>query len=164
MGDKLMTPYRLTITGFTEVLEKFRHAEKLVEKETIAAVNGSTSILTNTIKRNAPHRYGQLAASFHAEPAKRVGNSIVGSTGSNLDHAAYQEFGTGIYGPKRRPITPKRAPYLVFKTRDGKWIRTKSVKGVRPLRYAKRSLDQARGDIQARFDQAGRNIERGLTR
>lgn len=44
-------------------------------------------------------------------------------------------FGTGIYGPRKTPIRPRRAPYLVFRTKDGRWHKKKTVKGMRPRNF-----------------------------
>lgn len=54
--------------------------------------------------------------------------------GSLVYHAHYALFvmrGTGIYGPRGTPITPKTAKLLVFRGRDGGTVFAKSVKGQR---------------------------------
>lgn len=53
----------------------------------------------------------------------------------------YQEFGTGIYGPRKRPIKPRKAKHLTFKTKGGGWVSTKSVRGVKAVKYMQRALD-----------------------
>lgn len=42
------------------------------------------------------------------------GSRVVGRVGSSVQYAAYHHQGTGIYGPKGRPIRPKNGPFLVF--------------------------------------------------
>lgn len=47
-------------------------------------------------------------------------------------HAFYTMWvlgGTGIYGPRNTPITPKNGEFLVFRGRDGGLVYARSVKG-----------------------------------
>lgn len=45
------------------------------------------------------------------------GAAVVGSVGSDLEYAKYVHEGTGIYGPRRQWIYPKRGNVLVFETK-----------------------------------------------
>lgn len=54
-----------------------------------------------------------------------------------------QERGTGLWGPSRMPIVPKRAPYLRFRTAAGQWVTTKSVKGVPPKWIGRKAVTDA---------------------
>ena len=45
--------------------------------------------------------------------------------------------GTGIYGPRGRRITPKRAKFLHFFWKDREWF-VKSVRGQKPRRFVER--------------------------
>lgn len=48
----------------------------------------------------------------------------------------FQHEGTGIYGPKRRPIRPKRAPFLAWRDqKTGDWVFAKEVRGSPPRKY-----------------------------
>jgi hypothetical protein len=63
---------------------------------------------------------------------------------SKVPHALYHEKGTGIYGPKGRPITPKRAKFLRWvDVNTGKVMYRRSVKGVPPKWIGKRSTFNA---------------------
>ena len=57
--------------------------------------------------------------------------------------------GTGIYGPRRRPITPKKAKYLVFTPKGSSTVVfARSVRGMRPRPYmadAARTVGARRG-------------------
>lgn len=69
--------------------------------------------VTNTAKTRAPVDEGQLRASL--DYAVEVqGSQVRGRVGSGLPQAAYINWGTGIYGPKGAPITPKHGKFLVF--------------------------------------------------
>jgi hypothetical protein len=70
-------------------------------------------------------------------PAARVG--------SPLRKAALIHRGTGIYGPRRQPITPKTARFLRFKPKGSRRvIYAKSVKGMRANPFLKDALPAAR--------------------
>lgn len=84
---------------------------------------------------------GQLRASvstqlrsFQGLPAVRVG--------SNLKRAKWVHDGTGIYGPKKKPITPKSKKTLRWRGPHG-YIFAKSVKGMRPNPFLEKALPAA---------------------
>lgn len=55
--------------------------------------------------------------------------------------------GTGIYGPRRRPITPKTARYLRFKPKGSTtYVYARSVRGMKPRPY----MDDAARVVGAR--------------
>jgi hypothetical protein len=64
--------------------------------------------------------------------------------GSKLIRAIWIHDGTGIYGPRHRPIRPRSAKYLKFKPKGSKYyVYAKSVKGMRPNRFLKDALPAA---------------------
>lgn len=90
---------------------------------------------------------------------------VMGGVGTKLEHGIYLEFGTGIYGPKRKRITSKTpgkplfwvwpsGKYKMVKstTATGKsgrrrqrlynWQYAMSVKGVRPWRWLSNALKE----------------------
>lgn len=74
--------------------------------------------VVNVAKPNAPVDEGQLRSSI--DYAVDVsGAQVRGRVGSGLPQAAYINFGTGIYGPKGAPITPKHGKWLVFEPSRG---------------------------------------------
>lgn len=61
-------------------------------------------------------RTGTLGKSItFTEPQFRASEASI-EVGTNLHYAPYVEEGTGIYGPKGRPITPKAAKVLAWKS------------------------------------------------
>lgn len=96
--------------------------------------------------RRAPRDTGKLATSLDFT-VNVYGTKVVGRVGTSLDYAAYVHDGTGIYGPRKRPITPVSAKVLRFRPgimvgplprgkrgpspeRRGAWVFAKSVKGM----------------------------------
>ena len=66
--------------------------------------------------------------------------------GTNVNYALFVHEGTGIYGPKGRPIRPKRAKFLKFQIKGrGKFVYAKQVKGMPGNPYLVNALPAARG-------------------
>lgn len=59
-----------------------------------------------------------------------VGDEFVVYVAHGSEVGAYHETGTGIYGPKGRPITPVKSKVLHFKV-NGKDVFAKSIKGIK---------------------------------
>ena len=111
-------------------------------------INDIVDAVSAEAKRNVKRDTGALGASI--EPTVNVyGRLVVGRVGSPLNYARYLHEGTGIYGPKGRPIYPVSAKVLRFKPgrmmgplpagkngtspeNRGAWVFARSVKGVPP--------------------------------
>ena len=96
--------------------------------------------VTNEAKKNLsrhPRRIdtGALRASIFWELI--FVNGIAGfRVGTNKNYALFVHEGTGIYGPKRTLIKPKRARVLVFQPKNGvRKVFVKSVKGMPRNRF-----------------------------
>jgi hypothetical protein len=86
------------------------------------------------IVMNTPIDSGNLRTSWYQEP---LVNKVIDAqiayearVSTNVEYAPYVEYGTGLYGPKRRkyPILPKRAPFLAWRDpRTGQWIYARKV-------------------------------------
>ena len=127
--------------------------------------------LGNEVVRNAtvnlqPHdKTGNLSRSIRVAEVDENAQTIQVRAGGTqgVNYAAYLEFGTGIYGPNRRPIVPVRAKALRFpasgaatrlsgnltsaqQRAGGGWQFRKSVRGVKPVKYMENAInDTARG-------------------
>lgn len=119
---------------------------------TVKALNGTLMrvgrriINTIRISHEWKDRSGKLNNSHYV---KQKGNLKIalGNDAKSEKGAPYAKFlhdGTGIYGPTRRPIVPKVKPNLVFKLPSGQLIRTKSVNGVKPMRWLPKEWDRER--------------------
>lgn len=90
-------------------------------------------------------RSGKLKSSFDFDIIKgdRTIELEIVSKGAD-PYALYQHEGTGIYGPKRRPIKPKRGKFLVWKDPDsGRLIFAREVRGVPPKKFLTKAVDFA---------------------
>jgi len=61
-------------------------------------------------------------------------------------HARWVHEGTGLYGPLKRLIYPRTAPFMVFHSL-GQWWKLPSVKGQKPNPY----LEEAFRDVEATY-------------
>jgi hypothetical protein len=79
----------------------------------VREVRRVTNRTLNTAKRYAPVDEGTLRASLQGT-VEVSGPLVIGRVGSHLEYALFLHFGTGIYGPRGRPITPVSSKVLVF--------------------------------------------------
>lgn len=93
----------------------------------------------NQAKRNVKVDEGTLRASI-SHAVRVEADRVVGRVGTGLAYGLYLERGTGIYGPKGRPIVPIRRRYLRFEVKSGT-----AAKGGRPVVFAK-SVRGVKGD------------------
>lgn len=90
-------------------------------------------------KRLVPVDHGILRNSINTELIIRKGP--VARIGSKVKYALYVHEGTGIYGPKGVPITPKKGKVLVFTARkSGDLVFARSVKGMKGTPYLRNAL------------------------
>lgn len=89
------------------------------------------------ISANAPRRFGTLADTIFVR-TYYDGTTTRIVYGSTRPYAKWQEAGTGIYGPLKRYITPKRAQYLSWVDTSGGPGRPGGPGPLGPRRFAKR--------------------------
>lgn len=85
-------------------------------------------------------------------PSENNFNGWVGFIDKRTPHAKWLNFGTGIHGPFKRPITPKRAKVLSWVGPGGKRIFAHSVKGIFPRGFiedTKRHMEREFNSIVA---------------
>lgn len=88
---------------------------------------------------------GRLRASIATVLVNRGGLPAV-LVGTNVEYARYVHDGTGIYGPRRRPIRPVTHRFLRFKPKgSNRYVYAKQVRGMRPNPFLAKALSAARG-------------------
>jgi HK97 gp10 family phage protein len=103
-------------------------------------------------KRKAPVDFGGLRQSIRSDQLRQTTTSISYRVSTNVFYARYQEEGTGIYGPKGRPILPRRAKVLRFIPKSKRstaipfspFVFAKSVKGSKARHYMRDALRELR--------------------
>lgn len=97
---------------------------EVIEREVLALpiVRQRTDEVAHEVRREAvalayerAHDKGEFAAGIRVEPTT-TGARVVATDRKST----WLEEGTGIYGPRRQPIRPKRAKFLVFRV-DREW-------------------------------------------
>lgn len=90
-------------------------------------------------QRLAPKRTGRLAASIDVKMKIRP-LGIVVEVGTGLSYARYQHDGTGIHGPRHRPIKARPGHVMVFGGSGGRTVFTRSVAGTPATKFLERAL------------------------
>jgi hypothetical protein len=103
-----------------------------------------TSELTIRARELAPVGSGRLRRSIRSQDAKSVSPTRVrGRIIAFSPYAVYQHEGTGIYGPRHRPIRPVSDETLVFFSRKlNKIIHDREVKGTPGKKFITRAVDE----------------------
>lgn len=94
-------------------------------------MNKATQLVHGQAKELAPVDKGQLAGSIHMQ-VKDTGKTLEGRVYTNVEYAAYVEFGTGITGNGTYPyeveglsLEYKDKGWAYFDEDKGEWIYTK---------------------------------------
>jgi hypothetical protein len=86
---------------------------------------------------------GRLRSDIKVQMAM-VNGHIVGRVGFNVFYGLFVHEGTGIYGPKGVPITPKQFRFLRWKSKKGGYVYAKQVKGMKPNPFLKDAVKAAK--------------------
>lgn len=107
----------------------------------------------------APGDTRRLKADIHSELDPTPPFPRWGKVGPRVFYAPFVEFGTGLFGPLKRRITPVRAKALAWISRDGRLFIRRSVAGMRPRPYMRPALAAAaKGPIPRIWAEAARKI------
>lgn len=115
----------------------------------VAAIVGKTLLkIGTTAKARSQQIIGEEIKDRSGKLKSRVSFELV-RNGDHVElhledsagtYALYQHEGTGIYGPKKRPIKPKHGKFLVWKDPDtGKLIFAKQVRGTPGKKFLSRA-------------------------
>lgn len=123
--------------------KKAEGAPEQAQKVMLAVAEG----LQRDIQERAPKKTGAMAASIKVEFSDPMTVKVTGSA-----VAGYQEFGT-----RPHVILPKNQPYLVFKTKDGRFVRTKKVNhpGTKPQPFIRPAVNEVLGELGDKLGRMG---------
>lgn len=122
-----------------------------------------------TAKRLVPVRHNILKSSLRLE-VNRYPDRVVARMGTNVHYAPYVEYGTGIHGPRKRRIYPRRAKALSWFQRGrgiyvggryqaagpGGRITVRSIAGMKPRPYMRPALEHGSKKLMADIDRLAR--------
>lgn len=160
------------VKGLEETKRKLEQmAEDVHGKPMVDAMRQATLIVTRSAKQNLSRptegvkfptvNSGQLRNSITPEVRLFRGNVLRGVVGSNLLHAPYMEFGTGIPAGRPRHVPPLRVleVWVNQKNRGGKKLNAYVVQraiakrgGLIPRKYLQRAIDDNTPKIKELFE------------
>lgn len=91
-------------------------------------------------KRLCPVDSGRLRASISTNIGTDQGVPSV-SVSAGVAYAQFVHEGTGIYGPNRTRITPKKGRFLVWKDKNNNLVFAKSTSGIPGRPFLKQAFD-----------------------
>ena len=142
-----MATVQLTVPDMSELKAVIaKYAEGTANPRLQYGFEQFLNYLADRARERAPVRTGTLKASITYNIDKGL-DSLVGIVGTNEKYAPYVEMGTGIYGPSKTMIRPKKAKILAWVSSgarpttaagwkraqaEGRAVFAKEVKGMRP--------------------------------
>lgn len=114
-------------------------SSKVADNAQIKMLKMAALMVESEAKQKAPIDKGVLRNSITNAIEGSEGNRFA-RVGTNIEYGVYQEYGTGVYGPKGTPITPKRGRFLVFKGKDGNMVFARSVAGSPKREFMKKGV------------------------
>ena len=145
--------YKVEIPNLPALQKAFAQAPVLTRQAVTTALNKSLTGYQATAKQLAPIDTGDLRSRIALYPGSWSGNTIRGSVAAEAPHSIWQEAGTGIYGPRHTPITPKIKSTLAWFS-GGTWHFAKSVKGSKPRWFMRGSVEQNQQKTDRYFAEA----------
>ena len=152
---------KVTVAGLQPLMAMMSRAPELVTEEITKAMKQSTLTIEGEAKQLVPHKTGSLRRSLVSQ-VRPLLSGVEGLVGTNIQYGPYVEIGTGIYGPEKRPITPKTAKVLAFKGQDGQMIFRKNVRGMPARPYLKPAFEESKARVEEFFRQALKRVLRRL--
>lgn len=95
-----------------QVHEELRRRGDAIRAVPESAVRAGAFELLALIKQALPKKTSTLARSATVRFERPEAGAFLARIGTHLPYAAYVEYGTGVYGPRQRPIVPVRAKAL----------------------------------------------------
>lgn len=134
------------IEGLDELKAKLAQSPTRIDNIEQQMLKMAAMIVQAEAKEKAPVDKSTLRKSIQYELKGNKGDRYA-IVGTNVKYAVYQEYGTGIYGPKGTPIVPKRARVLAFRTKSGNLVFTKQVRGSRPKKFMLSGIEKLKSNM-----------------
>lgn len=140
--------FRAETKNLDELAKRFGKSRTAFTKVAREELNGYGRNVVQSIQRFAPRDKGNFASGFTYTVKKTEANTMALETTWTprqrpKDLLWWLLRGTGIYGDRHRPITPKRAKFLAFPGANGQMVFRRSVRGMRGRDF----LSQAHQDL-----------------
>ncbi|KZX17468.1 HK97 gp10 family phage protein [Methanobrevibacter filiformis] len=124
--------YTITITVNNKNIKRLSKFPRRITRRVITL---SKNELIRNLKKATPRDTGRARGSWHADRSSHDHVKV----SSSVHYMKYLDKGTGIYGPKHRPITIKGNPWLYWK--GAKYpVKQVTVKGIKPYNIVVNSI------------------------
>lgn len=137
-----MSLMTVEVIGDKELKAAFKKSPQVVASAFVDGIKKAAFTVEARAKGHAPVQYGSLRGSIHTDGPFVTHDNVFAKVGTDLNYARHQEEGTGIYGPRKQEIKPKRGKFLVFK-KGGKLIFAKAVRGVQGAGYFRKAKEES---------------------
>jgi HK97 gp10 family phage protein len=111
------------------LIAKFGNASNIVKNAKVKGLTTASLLFQTKSKQEAPVDTNNLRRNIKYQ-VETDGSQAKVFTDPSVKYALYQEQGTGIYGPNHSYIYPRKAKFLAWKSKTGKMIFARKVKGV----------------------------------
>lgn len=111
------------------LIAKFGNSSQIVKNAKVKGLTLASMIFQTRSKQEAPVDTSNLRRNIKYE-VETDGSQAKVFTDPSVKYAIYQEEGTGIYGPRRAYIYPRKAKFLAWKSKTGEMVFARKVKGV----------------------------------
>jgi len=151
----------IRLEGLTELQRRTADPRILADAERRFLLQSGLAVQRGA-QIGAPVDQGRLRGSIKVEVDPSPSPQWA-KVGTNVFYAPYQEYGTGIYGPKRRRIRPKQAQALRWAVGGG-FAFARSVAGTPGKRYMEKGLRGAESRIASLRRKLASDIAKGISR
>lgn len=145
-----------------QALKRLANAGPVFEEAASAFLTKAGLMMEGKARETAPSDESTLRNSITSSQVKKRMGELFIEVGTNVEYAPYQEFGTGLYGPSKSPIVPKRAKMLAFRARSGQMVFAKQVSGVRPKKFMEAGAKAVQDNPDIAFAEADKVIKEKL--
>lgn len=153
-----MTSLVIEVHGLEDMRRAFQAAPRRTRAEMTKALRYSALLTQRVEKQEAPIDTGYMRGSIEVRYLQDAAIIL-----PRAKYALAVHEGTGLYGPQRRRIYPKRGKVLAWKGKGG-WRFARSIAGQKPNRFADRTVQRVAPEIHATFDRAVGTILREVAR
>ena len=156
----LMTMNAAGLEKLTKRMSRLTKAQKQYINDVEAELDGYGRLLQQTMQQKAYKKTGTFGSGIAYQIRRRGDANMMLEVrwspkgGQPKQLSDWMRFGTGIYGPRGKPITPKRAKFLRFTT-GGRVVFAKSVRGMKPNDYVEKAWGATAGARQAMITRIG---------
>lgn len=125
-------------------VEELKPLEPRFKKVAKRTVELTSLELQRNLKMLSPVDHGRLQGSWVIFQTGELQRTVK----SSAKYAIFVNDGTGIYGPRKTPIThPSIGKMFAFQV-NGRMIFTRQIKGIKPRKFVERSMEMTQSRVQ----------------